>query len=248
MDAFDVEGWRRSENDKLRGSIYRRPLGMTECGFYWDNVFNGVAITLNHLELEAVEGLEGGLFSKENLEAAWTRLKQRFPLLGSSTEEVTGLERVEFVVKEDRLRSIYPGEFSYLDLKSAECVERFSYELQNGPPVLGDTFLARVYAGPQLDAPRRYHIYIPVAHCITDGMANATIAREYCQELAKLSQEPAISAPLLFTRLQNLLPVEGLTSSAKLSPARRRWRLAIAKVIQTIRHTKMTVSTLLDYI
>lgn len=244
MDAFDFEGWRCVKNADSQETTYRRPLGMTECGFYWDTVSNGIAITLNHLELEAEEGLEHDLFSKDNLELAWIRLKQRFPLLGASTE-VTSSGRVEFVLSEERLRSIRPGEFNFiLDRESSADAERFSEELKNGVPMLDDTFLARVWVIPKLDAPRRCHVYIPIVHSITDGMGNATVTREYCQELASLSKETNAVAVPLVTRLQQLLPVEALTLSAKLSLPRRRWRLAIASVIRGIQQAKTTVSCL----
>lgn len=242
MEAFDFEGWRCVEGTDPQGTTYRRPLGMTECGFYWDTVCNGIAITLNHLDLEAEDGFEHELFSKDNLELAWIRLKQRFPLLGASTE-VTSSGQVEFVLSEERLRSIRPGEFNFvLDRELSADAERFSEELKNGVPVLDDTFLARVWAIPQLDEPRRCHVYIPIVHSITDGMGNATVTREYCQELASLSKETSVVTVPLVTRLQKLLPVEALTPSAKLSLPRRRWRMAIASVIRGIQQAKMIVS------
>lgn len=238
MDLLDVEGWRRVDDE---GSTFRRPLGLTEYGFYWDTVFNGVASTATHLELQAEKGFEDKLFSKENLEAAWLRLKQRHPLLGASTEQVPDKERVEFVLREDRLLSILPGEFNFLsDLNTAKDVEHFTEVVLNGPPLLDDTFLARVWAGPQLDIPGRFHIFIPVVHHITDGMGNATVVRELCQELASLSPSRRVQTLPLSTRLQTLLPVEALQPPTRLSLPRRRWRIVIAKVIAGLRQAKMT--------
>ena len=243
MDLLNVEGWRCVDGDESQGATFRRPLGLTEYGFYWDAVFNGVAVTATHLELSAEKGFEDKLFSKENLESAWLRLKQRYPLLGASTERALDSERVEFVLREDRLLSILPDEFNYLsDLSSAKDADVFTEVMVNGPPVLDDRFLARVWAGPQLDTPGRFHIFIPVVHHITDGMGNATIARELCQELSSLSSSKRVHTPPLSIRLRSVLPLEALQPSTQLSIPKRRWRIAIAKVIMGLRQAKTTVS------
>ena len=229
--------------------VFRRPLGHLELGFYWDVVHNGVAITSNHIELEADAGCENELFAIENVERAWLRMKQRFPLLGASIEELPGAEKVEFVLRESALYTLRPGELRYLnDLHSADAVAAFAEKLRNGPPVLDSEFLSRVWFGPQKDAPRRWHIFIPVVHYITDGIANATIVRELCQELSSLSKSAKIDAIPLAIRLQTVLPTEVHTPSAKLSLPHRRWRLAIAKVIRSLRQEKMTVRPICHYL
>lgn len=240
MDLLSAAGWRQVNGVD---TIFRRPLGQTELGFHWDAVFNGVAITINRLELEAEEGLEEELFARENVERAWVRLKLRFPLLGATVEELPGTEQVEFILNERHLRSVRPGEINYLtELNTAEDVSRFADELLNGPSVLDNEFLAKLWIGPQKDAPRRYHAYIPVVHHITDGMGNATVQREFCQELSSLLKTSTIGAsPLSNSRLEKLLPVEALGPGARLSVTRRRWRIAIAQVIRELRQAKLSV-------
>ena len=242
MDLFDVWAWHRVDDGYAMGETWRRTLGVTECGFYWDTVLDGTAITINHLVLEAEPGFERSLFERENVETAWLRLKQRFPLLGSSTEENADSDRVDFVLNTDNLRCLRPGEVNYLQhLQSPEDVELFSNELRNGETPLDHRIIARVWVGPQLDTPHIYHVWIPVAHYITDGMGDATVIREFCQELASFSKEAVFTGPPLEVRLRSLLPAEALTPSAKLSLPKRRWRLAIAKVMQLNRRAKMSV-------
>ena len=241
MDHFlNVGGWRQV--DSADGPVFRRPLGLTELGFYWDTVCNGVAVTVNHIQLVAEEGHEHVL-SKENVEFAWLRMKQRFPLLGASVEESPGAERAEFVLEESSLRRIRPGEVAYLDdLHTASDAAAFTEKLHNGPTVLDNQFLARMWHGPVQDTPRRYHVYIPIAHHITDGMGNATLTRELCRELVSESKSAIVAGPPLAQRLELLLPLEALGPGSKFNLPRRRWRLAIASIIRELRQAKIAVS------
>lgn len=239
MDLFAHPGWRQASPDPA-DPVFRRPLGLLELGFYWDAVYNGVAVTVNCFEVEVTAGLQGALFARANVEHAWLRLKQRYPLLGASVEERPS-GQVEFVLHERALSQLRPGEVNFLEhLHTAVDVARFREELHNGPTVLDNVLLARLWVGRQQNAPRRWHIFIPVVHYITDGMANATIVREMCQELALLSSEAKIQTTPLAARLQGVLPTETLTPSSKASMPRKRWRFAIAKVIQGLRASKAT--------
>lgn len=244
MALFDVASvsWRQVDGPE---PVFRRSLGPLELSFYWDAQFNGVAVLINRLELEAAEGLEDELLAEENIRLAWLRMKQRFPLLGASVEELPGSERVEFVLRESSLRTLRPDEFSVLDnIKTEDDAARFAVELQTGRTVLDNNVLARVWIGRQETSPRILHIFIPIVHFITDGIGNATLERELCQEISKLSKDATVSVPPLRSRLQTLLPVEVYSPAMKLSYARRRWRCAIAKVIDNIRFTKLTVCAL----
>lgn len=243
MDPLKVEGWRSIGGDSsTQATAWRRPLGITEYGFYWDTVLDGTATMIDHLEIEAEASFEHDLFSRTNIETAWLRLKQRFPLLGVSVEEVPCSDRVEFSLTEEQLRSIRPGEINRrFGLRSAEDVVHFSDELRSCESVLDPTCLAKVWVGQQLDLPRRYHVWIIISHCITDGMSDATVVREFCQELGSLSYGRIVQGPPLEIRLKRLIPAEAFAPSAMLSLPRRRWRLAVAKVIQLRRQAKIAV-------
>jgi hypothetical protein len=246
MDIVDIVNtkWYQVDGSESEGPTYRRPLGPLELSFYWDAAFNGVAVLVNHIEFDVERTCEADILSGSNIARSWIRMKQRFPLLGASTAELPSSEMVEFVVREHALLSVRPGEVTVChNFQSTKDVNRFEEELINGPTVLSNEFLARVWIGPQKDMPYRYHVFIPVVHLITDGIGNATIAREFCQELSSLPKDTIVRDPPLQTRLQGLLPVEAFTPGAKLSAPRRRWRLAIAKTIQDIRLSRLVVRT-----
>ena len=233
--------WRRTET-KADGDTFRRPLGDTELKFYWDTVFNGVAISIQHIELEPEYAFTDDLFSRENIESSWIRLKQRFPLLGASVEELPGSDVVEFVVNEHSLTVIKPEEVKYVTFTSSEEISQFLDRLLNGTPTLTNELLAQIWIGPQVNATQtRYHVFVPVAHHITDGTGNATLTKEFCQELSLLSTKKEVDGVSLSERLSLLLPLEALNATTNLTKARQRWRSAIAKVIYNIRMAKLKV-------
>lgn len=240
---FASLSWRRSGRSQRRdGSIFRRALGSGELQFYWDTVFNGTSITIGHLVLEAEPEYEKQIFCKENIEMAWSRMKQRFPLLAASVEELSDSRTVEFVLDETSLRTIRRDEISFLeDLGSAEDAARSIDRLQNGPPVLTNEIIAKLMVGPQKDTPRIYHVVIVIAHYITDGVTGMTLKREFCQELTELSREGHILAEPLEKRLAAFTPIETLGPHRGRSLSRRRWRSAAAKVIYQIRQARLKV-------
>ncbi|EKM60578.1 uncharacterized protein PHACADRAFT_51780, partial [Phanerochaete carnosa HHB-10118-sp] len=220
---------------------FRRPLGPLELSFYWDACFNGVAVLINRLELEATQGLEDELLAEENVRRAWLRMKQRFPLLGATVEELPGSEKVEFILRESALHTLRPGEFNILDdLETLEDALRYSEKLQTENTVLDNNNLARVWIARQKGSPRTLHIFIPIMHFITDGIGNAAVERELCQEISRLYKDTTVNVPPLPARIQALLPVEAYSPAMKLSLPRRRWRSAIAKVIDDIRMKKLS--------
>ncbi|KAL5526131.1 hypothetical protein ACEPAG_7469 [Sanghuangporus baumii] len=232
--------WRRSARPQSgEGSVFRRPLGAGELRFYWDYVFNGTAVTTGHLVLEAEPEYEKRIFCKENIETAWMRMKQRFPLLAASVDELPDSKIVEFVLDEMSLHTVRRGEISFLDdLQSEEDANCLIDRLQNGPPVLTNEIIAKLMIGPERNSPHTYHAIIVISHCITDGVTGMTLKRELCQELAKLSQDPILEKPLE-ERLYTLLPVESLGPHSKDNLSRRRWFSAVAKIIYQLRQARL---------
>ncbi|EJD06372.1 uncharacterized protein FOMMEDRAFT_165199 [Fomitiporia mediterranea MF3/22] len=233
--------WRGNVDARSGSTVFRRPLGVTELTFYWDAVFNGVSTTIIYMALEATGDLSSEVFTRENIELSWIRLKQRFPMLAASVDELPGSECVEFVISEDSLYTVRDGEVNIIDdLQSAEDVSNLTIELQNGPPVLDNDIIAKAWIGQQKESPGLCHIFIAVAHCITDGMTGATLMREFCRELSSLSKESRIMQKSLADRLSVLLSLEALNPNNTLSPAQRRWRYAAARVIHNLRQAKFT--------
>ena len=229
--------------------VFRRPLGNTELGFYWDSVFNGVALVMNDVEFDTSQEVA----DRHNVERAWLKMKWRFPMLGAYVEELaaedgTGEERVEFVLDERRLATIRPGELFFVDAETSDDVTSAIDSLQNGTPKLSNDLICQLWFVRRKDVPGRYRIFTNIAHYITDGMAGATITREFCHELASLSPSSFTHSPLSDKRLDSLLPLEVLSPSMKYSLPRRRWRLAIAKIIYNARQAKLAVSPIIQWI
>ena len=240
MTSYAAHAWRLVPDDSQH-SVYRRPLGNTELAFYWDSVFNGTAITISRDELDADPDLEQELFSEPNVRRAWLRMKQRYPLLGATIDERDGSETVEFVVDEESLRANRRHEVSLADVDDFDGVVQIVERLLNGPSPLSKDLVARIWVVKQKDVRCRYHIVTCLIHSITDGVAGNTVTREFLQELSSLSEEMEVRGLPLAKRLEMLLPLEDLHPIPGMSPARRKWREATAKVILGNRLSKQTV-------
>lgn len=230
--------WNLDSSSKT-SNIYRRPLGPTEVGFYWDMITGGVATALQQLKFEVAEGHEGNL-SDENIQRAWLRLKQSYPILGSRVEEDPDSNAIDLVLEQARLHVILPNEVNFLEFSSAEEEDAAIYRLLNGPPLLSENLLSQLWVLRDRNNSRLCQ-FIPVAaHFIMDGMAGATVTKELLQELS-LSNPSHSKFPPLGERLKCLVPLEDLSPSRSLTTPRRRWRKAIASVILGIRKTKLKV-------
>lgn len=224
----------RLDLSEISKRTYRRLLGKTELGFYWDTVC-GIAITLEHLELEFEVDNET-ILSKENIKNAWIALKRRYPLISSRVEKLPHSEDVEFVIDEDRLDTARLGEINIKEAESAEDVTELIDYLLNGPPSVNSDRTAQLWIINRKDICRRFHVLLAVAHYATDGMASATLVKYLCQELSSPS---GCIDKNMDIRLRTLLPLEDLYPSISLS--RQRWRRAIASVIYDKRQLRRTV-------
>ena len=80
-----------------------------------------------------------------------------------------------------------------------------------------------------------FHVIEVAAHCIVDGVANLTILRHFLHYLCGVSDHN----PNLVERLERVPSLEALYP--KISLPKRRWRMAIAAVIYTIRTSRLNV-------
>ncbi|KAF5380923.1 hypothetical protein D9615_004016 [Tricholomella constricta] len=218
--------------------IFVRPLGVTELGFYWDSKFNGTADTLQHAVVESIDPADQVLFSVENITRTWRSLKQQFPLLGSFLEEPAGSrDPVSFVFAEDRLENCGPEEISFHSASSLSEAQEFADVVLNGVRLLSSNLLARVVIISRTDQISHVHVLIHVAHCITDGIANATLLRSF---LDILSSSLTSTQWDIEERLALALPLDVLLPDIALSRARNRWHRAIGQTLSSIRLSKIT--------
>ena len=236
----DMSPWTLDSSSTSGNEVYRRPLGTTEVGFYWDMNTGGIATALQQLTFEVSEGHESNL-SEENIKRAWIHLKQGYPILGARAEGQPNSSNVDIIVEQARLCNVLPDEVKFLEYASEEEENAIVYRLLNGPPLLSDDRLSQLWVLRDRRNPRLCQ-FVPVAtHFIMDAMAGATITRELLQELS-LSAPSSATLPPLGDRLETILSVEDLFPSRSMSTPRKRWRKAIATVILSLRKKTLTVN------
>jgi hypothetical protein len=223
----------------LPRKIYLRPLGASELSFYWDSEFSGTTDTLQHAigELQDVE--HRALLSHENVTRAWIELKQRYPILASSVVLNDDGEGARFSMDVDDLQRARPGEVNFEEVCCAEDVEQFNEALVTGHRQLSAQQPARLWVLLRRDSWRHFHVVTHIAHMMADGLSNARILREIFNLLCGSSGEDYLSK--VEERLALTQALEQLHPCPKSSPARKRWRFAIASVMAAIQTEKMQV-------
>ncbi|KAH7889365.1 hypothetical protein F5I97DRAFT_1923912 [Phlebopus sp. FC_14] len=228
-----MPGWSLVRCRTTEGSIFSRPLDVTETGFFWDAAFNGTADSLIHVQLRLLNEEDQDIFSEANLIRTWLSVKQRYPLLGATIDPSGGEPR--FVVQECRLININPGEFSSDEVNSAEEAQKFAGMILHGSRPLSNNLMARAFISRQKDRSDVIHIMVPIAHCITDGIGNYSFIRCFVDTLSSRSDLPT---PTLEKRLAMASPLGDLVQDGDLTPAMRRWRLAAGFAIFQVRMSK----------
>ncbi|TBU50776.1 hypothetical protein BD309DRAFT_944652 [Dichomitus squalens] len=220
--------WSLLGSSLTSGKTYVRPLGLNEHTFYFDRVFNGTADILWRYLVQETDRAKGTpLFSEDNVKRAWATLKQWYPLFAVHMDDSRGPDAVQFVVSERDVSDYRPGEVNFLSAKSREEVEAYIWVLQRDKPTEDHHLISRLFVF-QLDGqPGTYEILIRVAHAVADGISGATVARTFFDVLSS----PPTPIPKLEDRLAMAVPSDELNPTRKLSPARQRWRRAIAQSI-----------------
>lgn len=229
--------WEVSSNSsRCPHRIFERPLGLTELGFYWDGKFKGTADTLQHAIVE-VENPH--LLGVHNVTRTWIALKRQFPLLGSYLSDRRDRGQVVFVVEESRLDIFGPGEITFQDISSPREAQEFVDNVVNGEGLLSDGLLARLFILARTDEKSHVHVLIHVAHCITDGIANANLLKNFLDILSSPPSHPCN----IEERLALAIASEDLVPKIN-NTARERWYHAIGHTLALIRMEKITVHIL----
>ena len=183
-------------------------------------------------------------FSSKNVIRAWISTKKLHPLLGASVHERSNASGVDFVVDEAHLNQVNSGEIVYKTLQSDEEACFLVDEILNGPRRLSNDQLAQLWIislpSTSSSPPSTcYQLLLQMAHNIHDAVAQNTIIKTFLDILVHSSTlEKYIPKGTLESRLMLHLAIEDLNPSRKHSPARQRWRLAIAQVI----HSRQTAA------
>lgn len=233
--------WVECSTESPEERTFRRPLGQTERGFYWDSVFRGTATTINHFEVRCEIG---DVFSKENVTRTWLHLKQMFPLLGCHIEEhpePDDEELLEFVVEERLLNTIRLDEINFLQVNSPCEADRQCHSILNAPEYLdASEAVSRLWLLQRTDDPWHTHIFFQLAHVVHDGFAITTIVKAFCNTIVAPNASREDLMPME-DRLRLVVASEDLDPALDFSPARRRWRRVVAKVIYSIQQKRLHV-------
>ncbi|KAF8838028.1 hypothetical protein BDN67DRAFT_955732 [Paxillus ammoniavirescens] len=221
-----MPGWTMVDSSPTEGRTFKRPLDVTECGFFWDAAFNGTADSLHHVQLRLLNREDAYIFSESNITRAWLSVKRRYPLVNAWVD--VDDEEPQFVVEEHRLGKLNPNEISFGNVSSLEAAQRRVLEILDGPRPLSHNLLARMYVFRQRDRPDVIHLFSLIAHCVTDGVANITFTRCFLDTLSS-HPEPPISS--LEQRLSMVIASADLEPRQPFSPAKQRWRRAIGYVL-----------------
>jgi hypothetical protein len=220
--------------------IFSRPLGMTECGFYWDSQLNGTADTLRMINVEICDPAVH--INLGTVGQAWIQMKQRFPLLAASAKEDSEDQGgwVRFEVQENRILQNYEKDIVFLPPASSKDADQISDDLLHHKTPeerqLSNDYLSRLYVIQDSDNKQCFHIVFLVSHIITDGIAHASILRNFLNFLTTPSKSAvAYDAKNFEERLRVCVASEDLVPSFGLPVARQRWRRAIALTIVNAR-------------
>lgn len=219
------------------GIIYERPLGLLELGFYYDSVFEGTADTLQHTEIGIDPIKTKDIFSYTNISRTWINLKQQFPLLGARIEE-RDEDSIFFVVEAENLRQSRSEEITFQDITSAQEADDTMKRIIVKERLLSNDLLARIFILRRTDVVDVFHVFLHVAHSITDGMSNITILKTFLNEVCR--QDSPAQTWNLTRQLALSEACENLYPQLRMNIAKRRWRLAVAKILATKRMGRFT--------
>ncbi|KAJ7632700.1 hypothetical protein FB45DRAFT_512395 [Roridomyces roridus] len=215
------------------GNVFTRELGRNEESFFRDLQFStGTADLHMHASISIHLPI-----SSYDFQRAWLSVKALYPLLGATVDNESLPPK--FVVQEERLRSVLPGEILRSSIPSADEARRMATALPNGPRKLSKNELARLTILSQSDDASRVHVVISIGHLITDGVGNASLLKEFLNFLATGETRTTHD---LAARLSLAVAAESLVPSTRMSLPRQRWRHAAGSIISKIQDAKRTVN------
>jgi hypothetical protein len=195
---------------------------------------NGTADTLS---IYTIRLAPSETSASERFSQSWIAARRHYPLLGARVEESADRE-ASFVIDEEALGQLHEDNFVFQDISSEREVD-VTVELHlNNVRKLSQTILSKCIIMRRTDEPNMYHVLFQVAHLITDGMANYSLARMFFNTLA--SSSPFSVIPDLQSRLRAVPSQESIMPVYAMSRPRQRWRRAIAFALWQGYQRKMT--------
>ncbi|KAG9312362.1 hypothetical protein JVU11DRAFT_7682 [Chiua virens] len=262
MDT-SMPGWTLLDTHPTQGRTFHRPMDPSETSFLWDGLLNGTADTVHAHELRLSNGSEDArLFSDVNIVKSWLSAKRRYPLTGAIIQGPSGMpfrkmtsktaddddcDRIagfasqpHLAVREHDLTVIRPGEIVFERVTGAKEVENRIATFFDDARPFSEDLLTQLYVVCEVERTDVLYLIIRVAHLVTDGMANYTFVRCLLDMLGRCGESEPVQIPLedrlaMAVPLAERIPIQ----LRSLSPARRRWRMALGSLILRSRMEKM---------
>lgn len=240
-----IPGWTlhpSAQTQWLGDRTFSRPLGRLELGFYWDMRLEGTADGYQSTHVRVRAGSDPRyVFSEAQVHGAWVHAKHTHPLLGARIV----LDQIpRFEVSEERIRRVERSEIVFADISSPGEVKVYIQRLVTAVP--RTVYVEQTSALHILfcdDGSNSVYVVSFAAHCIMDGICSGFLVSAFLDALTSdLGRKPL---PELDMQLRVALPMDGVLPASKLAPARQKWRMGIASVLQQLRLEKLKVSTLL---
>ena len=259
-----MPSWTIVDTHPTQGRTFQRPLDVLEVWFLEYGLSNGALDGLQYCELRLLNGSrDAHLFSDANIVKAWLSTKRRFPLAGatvrgadraplrfktatdSNADRGTGFaSEPHFVVQEQDFTNLRPHEVVFGSVACAEEAQQRIDVIVDGPRPLSEELLVQLYVFRETNPQRTdvLHLMTIAAHSVTDRMANNTFMRCLLDTLARGGESEPAQLPLedrlaMLTPLMDRQPIY----LRSLSPAIRRWRRAVGRVILQLQMAKRQV-------
>jgi hypothetical protein len=245
----DLSSW---SQEPFTGA-WSRPLGYHEAGFVRDGQTGGIADMIEHLAIDVHDSPSSpatDLFRKQHVWQTYIRWKNRYPLLAAQVKENLEMPLgLEFAISQERLNRVFEGEVVFHEFASESEVVELATRMQRGPRVLSSSLLARLdiisirscnsINNARTGGKARYHLLATFSHCIADTSSIAAINTflEYLIDPTQASKQKLS----LERRLAMLPAVDDLNVPPSWSKAKKRWKLAIAKIMMQRRGAQRVV-------
>ena len=169
--------------------------------------------------------------------------------MGAILSQKPGGTGFDFIVERKRVETILPEEILYITVNSDKEAHSLVSQALNGPPILSNTLLAKLWLIPVIGKDctsttldPMWHFVIHIRHCIVDGRTIYNMGRIFMELLTHNGLPPKYQHYNTFEEFLNLHPaIDNLNRHWDVLP-RLRWRRAIAKVIQTLRDAPLKAS------
>jgi hypothetical protein len=219
-------------------------LGVAEASFYWGSILSGSFDSVQYFQLE-LDRSRLDVMEPDNIRSTWLAAKRHFPMISVNLIR-TDDDQIYGEISEKGIYSIREGEVDIGSIGSKEEAAAIIDQFLSGPRQVRTDMNVRLFIRREDDmtsqstrGPVHYHFYFLYSHPIGDGASNASLYTTFMTMLTTPSRR--VPRASIEERLAMIPDGETLHYNPTHSPARRRWRKAIATVLIQLTLAKMKV-------